>query len=121
MSSQLYDEQLLVVATSVSMAADFTSAVQEIWAFDCGGVQFDWAGADATTARVIPEMSIDGVNYCDYISEANSKKVDAAAGCGMYEIQKICFRYMRVRFLHKTNTTGTITIRGYAKRLRYYS
>ncbi len=121
MSTQLYDEQTLEIAVDNSMAGDFISAVQDVWAFDCGGVQFSWTGADKTTARVIPQVSIDGVNYCDYISENDSKRIDEAAGCGMYEIQKICFRYLRVRFLAKTNTTGVITVKGYAKRLRYYA
>lgn len=117
MSGFLFEEQLLTVATDVTMDADFTSAVHDVYGFDCGGVQFSWTGADKTTARVIPQVSIDGVNYCDYLAEADSKRVDAAAGCGMYEIQKICFRHLRVRFLRKTNTAGTIIIKTYAKRM----
>lgn len=115
------EEQLVPVAVARSMSADFTSAALEMAGFDCGGIQFTWTGADATTARVIPQVSIDGENYCDYIAESGSKKVDGTDGCGMYELQKICFRFMRVRFLHKTNTTGTITVYCYAKRLRYYA
>lgn len=115
------NEEELVVSTNASMGADFTSAVHDIRGFDCGGVQFAWVGADRTTARVIPQLSIDGDNYCDYLAENDAKRVDDVAGCGMYEIQKICFRYLRVRFLKKTNATGTITIRTYAKRLQYYA
>lgn len=113
----VFEEQTVEVSTNVSMGADFFSAVHDVYGFECGGVQFAWVGADKTTARVIPQVSIDGVNYCDYLSEADSKRVDGAAGCGMYEIQKICFRHLRVRFLKKTNATGTITIKTYAKRM----
>ncbi len=115
--SFIFEEQLVVVATDVAMGADFFSAVQDVYGFDAGGVQFAWTGADRTTARVIPQVSIDGVNYCDYLAAADSKRVDGPAGCGMYEIQKICFRHLRVRFVAMTNTAGTITIKTYAKRM----
>lgn len=113
-----YEDQEIEIATSQSMAADFTSKVHEIRAFDCGSVQYTWTGANTTTAKVIPQLSNDGVNFCDYIGENDANRIDDVAGCGVYEIQKICLKYFRIRFVANTNTAGTLTVRSYVKRPR---
>lgn len=98
------------------MAADFSTNHMEIEGFDCGSMVLDWTGANATTALFIPQFSNDLICWCDYVAEADAQKVGGAAGCKMYEFSTFCFRFLRLKFLRKTNSAGSFSTLAYAKR-----
>lgn len=117
----LFEFQTVDIASSVSMGADFTSAKIDVWGFDYGGIQYIWSGANATNAKIVPQMSGNGVDFCDWLPEANANRIDEASGCGMYDIAAYPFQWLRIRFIANSNTTGTITVTSYAKRQRISS
>ena len=104
---------------SQSMAADFVTIPHRAETFDMGSMQAVWVGANATTGTIIPEASIDGVNWCALVPDVAQKKTNpAAAGCCMYEFPTIGFPYIRARFVRNTVNAGTITIYSFLKRRR---
>ena len=106
----------LLVPTS--MAADFTSPWQEVLYHNRGAIQAIWSGADATDAQVIPQASLDTVNWCDLATGASIEQISAAAGCLMYEFTDIGYSYWRIKFVANANTTGTIEVKTVIKRER---
>lgn len=112
----IHDDQMVVIADGTSMAADFESLVHEIHGFDCGSLVVNWTGANATTARLIPQFSNDLVCWCNWLAESDAERVDDVSGCKMYFFETFCFKYIRLRFLKKTNSAGTVTVTSYAKR-----
>lgn len=113
-----YEHQLLTLATGVSMASDFYSAEHQLVGWELGSIAIQWVGASATTARAVVEISIDGLDWCAYSAEADSMRVDKATGCAMTLVEPLCFSALRVHFLKKTESTGTITIKSFVKRPR---
>lgn len=110
--------QELSITENRAMSADFFSADMEVKYHDMCGIQFVWAGADAVTGEVIPQASLDRVNWCDLATGTAIKKVDAATGCQIYSIEPVTFAWLRIKFKANTNTTGTITTFVLAKRRR---
>lgn len=100
------------------MAADFVSPDMEVKYHDMCGIQFAWTGANAVTAELIPQASLDRVNWCDLATGTTVKKVDDTAGCQIYSIEPVTFGWLRVKFVANSNTTGTITTLVLAKRRR---
>lgn len=117
--SQVYDSQTIQITSSAAMSADFVSTHIEIGGFDCGSMVIDWSGANKTTALLIPQFSNDLSCWCNYVSDVDARKADAASGCKMYEFSQNCFKYIRFRFVAKTNTTGAINVSVYSKRQWY--
>ena len=101
------------------MSADFVTIPHRAETFDMGSMQAVWVGANATTGTIIPEASIDGVNWCVIVPDVAQKKTTpAAAGCCMYEFPTIGYPYIRARFTRGTVSAGTITIYSFLKRRR---
>jgi hypothetical protein len=102
-----------------SMAADFESIAHRCEVFDMGSMQAVWVGGNHKSGTIIPEASIDGVNWCAIVPEVGQKKtVPIASGCCMYEFPTIGYPYIRVRFARGSVTTGTITVTSFLKRRR---
>lgn len=118
MANGIYDELTVTIASGMAMSADAATEKLDIHAFDCGGMVIVWSGANATInpALLVPQFSIDGVNWCNYIPESSAQKTDKPAGSKMYEFSTFCFKYVRLRFLKKSNSTGTMSVTVYAKR-----
>jgi len=114
----LDNNDLAIIAQDVSMASDFATIAHNSAVFDMGAIQAKWTGANTTAALVIPEASVDGENWCSIYRDADQKKIDKPSGCLIYSIDNITWRFTRVRFEHKTNTAGTITIYSFLKRRR---
>lgn len=118
MANGVYDEITVVVAEDVAMTSDMVTEKLDIHAYDCGGMVISWSGANATInpALLIPQFSIDGVNWCNYIPESSAQRADKPSGSKMYEFTTLCFKYVRFRFLKKSNSAGTMTVKVYSKR-----
>jgi hypothetical protein len=107
------------LAKDVSMAADFATIPHRSETFDLGSMQAIWTGGNSKTGTIIPEASIDGINWCALVPDVAQKKTNpAAAGCCMYEFPTIGYPYIRARFVSNSVTTGTITIISFLKRRR---
>lgn len=119
MGTVVHDTQELKLFDTYSMAADALSAVMDVRFFDMGSIQCVWSGANASTARFVPQASNDGVNWCDLISESQSKRAIDAAGCCLYVFSNFEFEYLRLSLIAKTNTAGTLTVFAFAKRRRH--
>lgn len=113
------DVQDLELATSVSMASDFNSFEHDVRFFDMGSLQAVWVGANATTAQIIPQASLDKVNWCNLASGTNIKTVNAASGCCIYTFPSIEYKYFRVKFVANSNSAGTISFYTFMKRRRH--
>lgn len=107
-----------IVLPGTSISADFDSPKQDVRFHNRGAIQAVWTGADATDASIIPEASLDTINWCALASGTNVKKVDAASGCQIYEFTDIGYAYWRIKFVANANTTGTIEVRTIIKRDR---
>lgn len=116
MAGQIYDQQTLLLATDTPMTADFDTTWHEIWGFDCGSFTITWTGANRSTGVLIPQFSNDLTHWCGYVTEAQAKRVTSGAGDALYEFPIFAFKYVRLRFLAKTNTTGTLSVLSFAKR-----
>lgn len=112
----IFDQQIIELSINQPMTADFESQYFDISGFDCGSMVVNWTGANAATAILIPQFSIDLSCWCNYVSEPNAQRVDSGTGCKMYEFSTYCFKYVRLRFLAKTNTAGIITTKVFSKR-----
>lgn len=118
MANGTYDELTLVVADGMSMTADGVTDKTDIHAWDCGGMVIAWSGANATInpALFVPQFSINGTDWCNYIPESQVQRADKPSGSKMYEFPVYCFKYLRLRFLKKSNSAGAMTVTVYAKR-----
>lgn len=116
--TDVIERDLVVAGTSIG--ASFDSPWRDVRYHNRGAIQAIWSGADATDAELIPQASLDTVNWCDLASGTNLKKVDAASGCQLYEFTDIGYAYWRLKFDAKTNTTGTIHVIFILKRDRGY-
>ena len=112
------DVQLTSLIIDQPMTADFSTISFDMQFFDMLSIQAVWVGANKTTAKIIPQSSIDNINWCNLVSESDAKRVDAAAGCQMYGFDIYPHPRFRVFFEKKTNSTGTISIHVFAKRQR---
>ena len=112
--------EFTVVPAGQSIGSDFNSPSQDVRYHNRGAIQAIWSGADATDAEIIPQASLDNINWCDLASGSLIKKVDAASGCQLYEVTDIGYSYWRVKFTANANTTGTIKIITVLKRDRGY-
>jgi len=112
--------EFVLVPAGQSIAADFNSPWQDVRYHNRGAFQIIWEGADALTAQLVPQASLDTVNWCDLASGTNIEKVDDVAGCVLYEFTDVGYSYWRIRFVANTNTTGTMQIRTVLKRDRGY-
>lgn len=104
-----------------SMAADFATPAHSVAAFDMGSIQAVWVGAAPSLilpAKLQVEASIDGLNWCNVFPDAFTKKVSLAAGCVMYTLQNVEYKWMRCLFERRSNTGGTMTIYAFLKRRR---
>lgn len=108
----------LLLCENQSIAVDFTSFEEEVLFYDMGSIQMIWTGANATTAKLIPQASNDKVNWCDLLSDVQVNKVDSVNGCKLYTFPTLEYRYYRIKFLHMTNTAGTMTIISLLKQRR---
>ena len=112
-------ERTLVVP-GTSIAANFFSPSQDVRFHDRGAIQAIWTGADATDAEIVPQASVNNINWCDLASGTLIKKVDDVSGDQLYEFTDIGYSYWRIKFVANTNTTGTIEIITVLKRARGY-
>lgn len=112
--------EFTIVEPGTSLGSDFDSPSQVVKYHNRGAIQAIWSGADAVTAEIIPQASINNIDWCNLASGTTIKKVDGATGCQLYEFTDIGYAYWRIRFLAKTNTTGTIEIITLLKRDRGY-
>jgi hypothetical protein len=110
--------QHIIMAQDVSIASDFSTNALPVNNFDMGSIQAVWTGATTTKAKVIPEASIDGVNWCAIFPDVAVKRMDSASGCLMYELTSLGYQYLRVRVDHQTNAGGTVVIHVFVKRRR---
>lgn len=108
--------QKLHLVKDQSMAADFETNAMEIGGFDCGSMVISWTGADAFNGIFIPQFSNDGECWCDYLAESDAQRAASVNGCRMYEFSTFCFEQVRLKFLHKTVSSGTFEVLVYAKR-----
>jgi len=118
MSVPRNDIQELDLSVGASIAADFVTIEHDVRFFDMGSCQFIWSGANATTAQIIPQASLDKVNWCNLASGTTIKKVDAASGCQLYTFPTIEFTWFRVKFVANTNSAGVATVKTCMKRRR---
>ena len=100
------------------MTADFGTNALPVHNYDMGSIQAVWTGATTSTAKVIPEASIDGQNWCAIFPDVAIKRVTAGDACLMYELTSLGYRFLRVRFDKGTNAGGTITLHFFVKRRR---
>lgn len=110
--------ELVVAGTSIG--ASFNSPAQDLRFHNRGSIQAIWTGADATDALIVPQASLDKINWCDLVGGTDIEKVDSAAGNKMYEFTDIGFSYWRIRFDAVSNTTGTMKVLTVLKRDRGY-
>ena len=113
-------ERVNLVDAGTSIGASFNSQPQDVRYHNRGAIQAIWTGADATDALIVPQASLDKVNWCDLASGSNIKKVDAPSGNAMYEFTDIGYSYWRIRFDAVSNTTGTMQVYSVLKRDRGY-
>lgn len=112
-----YVSQQLDVCTNQSMGADFFSSSMDVTGFSTLCIQAVWTGANRTTAKVVPQASINNTTWCNLVPLASSKVVGSPADCLMYDFASVSPPYVRISFVANTNTTGTITVTFFAKRL----
>jgi hypothetical protein len=112
--------EFTIVPAGTSIGASFNSAYQDVKYHNRGAIQGVWTGADAVDALVVPQASLDKVNWCDLASGSLIKKIDAATGNLMYEFTDMGYSYWRIRFDAASNTTGTIQVLTVLKRDRGY-
>lgn len=109
-----------LVVPGTSIGASFNSPWQDVRFHNRGAIQAVWTGADAVDALIIPQASLDTINWCDLASGSLIKKVDQPAANAMYEFTDIGFSYWRIRFDAASNTTGTMSVITILKRDRGY-
>ena len=116
MAHGVYDEQVIVIAENMAMNVDAFTTYHDVHGFDCGSMVINWTGANSTSAQLVPQFSIDGDCWCNFVADTGAQKVDGATGCKMYEFPQFCFKYVRLKFVKKSNSAGTMTVKSYAKR-----
>lgn len=112
-------ERELVVA-GTSMAAAFNSPWIDVRYHNRGALQMVWTGADAVDAILVPQASLNKVDWCDLASGSLIEKVDEPAANAMYEFTDMGFSYFRLRFDPASNTAGTMQAIIILKRDRGY-
>lgn len=121
MSLMQDNHQEIHLTQTKTMAADFETEKHDVSVFDMGSIQCSWSGVSVSLtskAKIIPQASVDGVNWCGIYPDTAIKKVDVASGCCMYLLPSIEFRYLRVKFEKNSNSGGTIDIISFVKRRR---
>lgn len=119
MGTVIHDTQEIKIFDGHSMAADALSAVMDVRFFDMGSIQCVWTGSNSTSARMVPQASNDGVNWCDLIAQNTSKRTSDADGCCLYVFSNFEFEYLRLSFVANSNTAGSLTVYAFAKRRRH--
>jgi hypothetical protein len=110
------DEQCIVLADDISMSSDFETEAMEIYGFDCGGFQIKVTASDAADGVIMPQFSVDGECWCDYLESDDAKKTSIGDFCCMFEFPNFCFRYVRLKFTANSVSMGTLRCLSYAKR-----
>jgi len=111
-----YGTQTLNVAVGQSLNGDFNSAAMEVIGFDMAAIQAVWSGANGVKGKIVPQASLDNVNWCDMVAISDSRLVNAATGCLMYAFDFIPYDFLRVAFIANGNTAGTMTVTIRAKK-----
>jgi hypothetical protein len=104
---------------SQAMTANFVTDKFDIAPWDHGSMQMVWTGATAPVtgkATLIPQASVDGINWCNLVSTTSAKTVDAASGCQLYMFQFFGFPYIRFSFTKNSESSGSITVYLYTTR-----
>lgn len=112
----IFDAITVVLTANASMASDFTTDTFECGGYDRGGMVCFWTGAATTDAVLRPQFTIDDVHWCNFVAQSNALKVNAVNGDQMYEFTSFCFPHIRLQYLAKTNTTGSLTVKFWARR-----
>lgn len=104
------------MVVSKSMASEWTTEKVDVSGFDMGTIQAVWTGANTAKAKLVPQMSVDGVNWLNLFSDSSIKKADTAAGTLSYTLSTVEYPWLRCCFDNVNNTAGTITIYAFLKR-----
>lgn len=103
-------EQTIKLFDAVNMTTNVVSISFPSYGFQAGSMQFCWDGASATDAQIVPQVSNDGINWCDLVGGSSVKTVDAPTGCQFYLLSTLPgFKFWRAKFVANSETTGTIT------------
>lgn len=92
-----------------SMGSDITSSTLDPEDYFTLTLSVSWAGANASDANLFPEISTDGTLWSKTPSNY-SYVIDAAESVQLFVYQYINFKYFRLRYVHNSVTTGTITV-----------
>lgn len=107
--SLVYDTSEFYSDLNVSLGSNYVGYAIEVRAFTLGSMQIIWTGANATTGQLIPQASNDGECWCNLISAVSSKKVDEVNGCQLYEFTSFGYKWLRLKYVANTNTTGVFS------------
>lgn len=114
-------QQLLRIAQSVSMGADFYTPAVLVGPFDMGSVQCVWAGASPSLllpGKIHVEVSVVLPHYCEVFPDAYTKKITVADGCALYSLENVTQKYLRVFFESRSNSGGLMDVYVFLKRRR---
>ncbi len=87
---------------------DITTSAVNILAYRVVGVMANWASLDQTDATLQFQGSIDDVIYENVGSPTT---LSTAAGNQSYSLIDEPYKWMKLVYVHGTNTTGTVTIK----------
>lgn len=118
MGTGIYESDTLYLAIDAALGVDFTTPWHETRHHDMGAMQLWWSGADATDGKFIVQFSLDKDHWVDSVDSADAATVFATASGAYYDFPDITCNYWRIKYLHGTITTGTVTIISSIKRRR---
>ncbi len=109
--------QKLDIATNQSMNGDFNSNDMEVVGFDILAVQAVWTSSSNTKGKIVPQASLDRVNWCNLVPLSDAKIVDnTGGGCLMYNFSGVGFDWFRIEFVANGNSSGAVTVTVRAKK-----
>ena len=98
------------------MATEWQTERVDVSGFDMGTIQAVWTGANSTKAKVMPQMSVDGINWLNLFQDNSVKKTTSSDGTLSYTMVSVEYPWLRVCFDNVNNSAGTITIYAFLKR-----
>jgi hypothetical protein len=105
--------------TAEAMTADFVTKPYFVAPWDHGSLQLVWSGATVPLtgkATLIPQASVDGINWCNLVSSSSAKTVDEVSACQLYMLQFFGYPWFRFKFTKNSESTGTLTAYLYVTR-----
>lgn len=104
-----------IIASSQSMASDFTSSGVDVREYTNGSIVLTWSGNDSNKPTAILEGSNNDSDYVEI--NGSGEQLNDASGTTGWEITQFDFAYYRLVYTANTATAGTFSAILYGKHI----